>query len=142
VRALLLLAATLTLGPGMCGQNPPPKPPEGAESASPALDWDRDFDLILESRQGNDRENAAKSAKVEALQHDLEKLRKEEEELTGRIKIFSGNVTGEEAFSEMLRLEAGTPERARSILETQLAEVRSRITDLERALIRAKKAKR
>jgi hypothetical protein len=141
VRAALLLAAILVAGPGLCGQNPPPKPPDGAESASPALDWDRDFDLILESRQGNERQSSAKSAKLETLQRDLEKLRKEEADLKARREIFSGNVTGDEAFEEMIRLEAGSPERARALLDIQLADVRARIGDLEMALKRAKRAK-
>ena len=141
MRAALLLAVALTLGPGVCGQNPPPKSPEGAETASPALDWDRDFDLILESRQGNEREKSAKNAKVDAIQRELEKLRKEEEDLRARREVFSGNVTGEEAFAEMLRLEAGSPERARALLDAQLTDVRARIADIEVALKRAKKAK-
>jgi chromosome segregation ATPase len=105
------------------------------------LDWDRDFDLILESRQGNDRQNSAIKSKVETLQRDLEKLRKEEEDLKARRQVFSSNVTGEDAFVEMLRLEAGSPERARAMLDAKLIEVRSRIADIEAALRRAKRVK-
>lgn len=137
----LLLAFSLSLGYGTKAQTPPPAGTQEAESASPALDWDRDFDLILESRQGNDRQNAAKKAKVDTLESELARLRGEEKDLAARREIFTGNVAGEEALHEMARLEVGSPDRARDLLDSKLAEVRARITDMEVELKRARKGK-
>lgn len=139
--ALLFLAATLCLSSDAAAQSPAPPAPAEAEAESPSLDWDRDFDLILESRQGSDRENSSKKARVSALEADLERLRKEEQDLRVRREIFAGNVAGEEAFQEMLRLEVSSPNRARDVLDAKIAEVRARITNIEVELVRARRAK-
>ena len=139
--AAVLFAASLALCWRAQAQNPP-QPPQNGTPGIPAMNWDRDFDLIIESRQGTERENPKTVVKTEAIQKELETLRKEEVDLEARLKIFSGNVTGEEAMAEMMRLEVNSPDRARAILEEKLAEASTRIQDLEDDLKRLKRGRK
>jgi hypothetical protein len=135
---LLLLAAL----PRVDHAGTPPPPPKEAAPAQAALDWDRDFDLILESRQGKGREYSVRNSKLEALRSRKKQLEDEEADLRARLEIVASNVTGEEAFNEMVRLEVNTPDRARAILESKLAEIRNRIQDVDEEIRRALRGKR
>lgn len=138
--AALLVAFTCAVGSVPAAQEPRPQEKESA-LASPALDWDRDFDLILESRQGGERENTRRNVRLDAIQKDLDELRAVETDLLARLKVLSEEGAGEAALEEMLRLDAPSPDRAQAILNARLEQVRARIADLEDDMRRAKRAR-
>jgi chromosome segregation ATPase len=135
----LLFSLALASGWSARGQSPPPPPPKDAGAPSSSLDWDRDFDLILESRQGTARENPKVAARTEEIQKELDTLRKEEADLEARLKLFSGKVADEQTLMEMVRMEVNSRERARVILEEKLSDARARIQDLEDELKRSRR---
>lgn len=138
--SVLLVALGCAVGSGPEAQEPRPREEESAP-ASVALDWDRDFDLILESRQGGDREVTRRNARLEAIQKEMDDLRAAEADLLARLKVLSEEGAGDAALEEMLRLDVPSPDRARSILNARLEEVRERIEDLEDDLKRARRAR-
>jgi hypothetical protein len=135
----LLIALGCAAGSGTEAQAPGPK--EEPPPAGVALDWDRDFDLILESRQGAEREVRRRNARLEAIQKEMEGARAEEADLVARLKILADEGAGESALEEMLRLDAPSPDRARAILNARLEGVRERISDLEDDMKRAERVR-
>ena len=138
--AAAILAGFLAWGLRPAAEAPEP-PREPAPAAGSALDWDRDFDLILESRRGKEGEAVRRDPRAEALQKEIETLRAAEADLAHRLRVLSEDGVGEAALQEMLRLDVPSPDRARAILEARLQETRSRISDLEDDLRRRWRAR-
>ena len=141
---LAIVSAALTLCPlGPPAQEKAPAKPAASEKPSdPVLDWDRDFDLILEERQGSEREAAFRGAKVADLEKEVKRLKEQEAGIREHRKIFEHTVMDEVTYGELAKLGVGNCSEAIKLLDGQLSEIGRKVDDLEDKIRRMKRSQK
>ncbi|MGA9751930.1 MAG: hypothetical protein WBS54_09090 [Acidobacteriota bacterium] len=143
--ALLLLILWLPLP----GQEPPAKQPapapagEGSqERLSTALEWDRDFDLLLEVENQPTRAQILIASRIEGLEKQEESLSKQLADLKARSAALEGTYTTEALLKEMLRQGVSDLQSVQRNLKNDTDRTQARLFEVQAELARLRREAR
>jgi len=132
---LSLLFLFLSQAPDAQGEPAQGNAPQGEEQDL-ARYWDRDFDLILEYKQGEERRNQVREREVRRLEEEIRALREERDTLRSRRRSIEETYSTETLLEELMELEVESASEARKVLDEKIHREDLRIQDLERELDR------
>ncbi len=143
--ALLLLILWLPLP----GREPPAKQPAPApaetgsqEGLSTALEWDRDFDLLLEAENQPTRAQILIASRIEGLEKQEESLSKQLADLKARSAALEGTYTTEALLKEMLRQGVSDLQSVQRNLKNDTDRTQARLFEVQAELARLRREAR
>ena len=128
------------------GQQPPAQQPapapakEGSqERLSTALDWDRDFDLLLEVENQPTRAQLLLASRIEGLEKQEESLSKQLADLKARSAALEGTYTTEALLKEMLRQGVSDLQSVQRNLKNDTDRTQARLFEVQAELARLRR---
>ncbi len=128
------------------GQEPPAKRPapapakEGSqERLSTALEWDRDFDLLLEVENQPTRAQILIASRIEGLEKQEESLSKQLADLKARSASLEGTYTTEALLKEMLREGVSDLQSVQRNLKDDTDRTQARLFEVQAELARLRR---
>ena len=140
--SLLLLMLWLPLqGQERLAKGPAPAPAgKGSqERLSTALEWDRDFDLLLEVENQPTRAQLLLASRIEGLEKQEESLSQQLADLKARTAALEGTYTTEALLKEMLRQGVSDLQSVQRNLKNDTDRTQARLLEVQAELARLRR---
>ncbi|MGC8723125.1 MAG: hypothetical protein ACP5VF_04570 [Acidobacteriota bacterium] len=118
---------------------PPPAKGGGQERLSTALEWDRDFDLLLEVENQPTRAQLLLASRIEDLEKQEEHLSQQLADLRARSAALEGTYTTEALLREMLRQGVSDLQSVQRNLKNDTDRTQARLLEVQSELARLRR---